>query len=193
MASDPPLHSILALSAQKSRGDGSYTDIPLRCHRAPRLTVLCQMEEEPGMPCLSVASVCIGTYRGPSLQLYKLPTVGGFFFPLLSYLGGLNTLFRGKRLLQYGYRKVRFFPYAVTGSANIHDTSSQHRGRPFKIPLLSGWVVVVSNPAVMEDIRTRPQDQLWLTQALMNVSIRTRSVSSFMPTDRASRRSHPTM
>ncbi|RDX48972.1 cytochrome P450 [Lentinus brumalis] len=80
--------------------------------------------------------------------LYKLPTVGGFFFPLLSYLGGLNTLFRGKRLLQYGYRK--------------------HRGRPFKIPLLSGWVVVVSNPAVMEDIRTRPQDQLWLTQALMN-------------------------
>ncbi|KAI0690391.1 cytochrome P450 [Cerioporus squamosus] len=80
--------------------------------------------------------------------LDRLPTVGGFFFPLMSYVGGLYTLFRGKHLLEYGYKK--------------------YGSRPFKIPLLSGWVVVVSNPEVMEDIRTRPEDQLWLTQALMN-------------------------
>ena len=48
--------------------------------------------------------------------------------------------------------------------------ASQYGGRPFKIPLLSGWVVVVSHPEVMEDLKTRPESQLWLTQALMNVS-----------------------
>ncbi|RPD72767.1 cytochrome P450 [Lentinus tigrinus ALCF2SS1-7] len=80
--------------------------------------------------------------------LYRVPSVGGPFFPLLSYFGGLHTLFRGKQLIQYGYKK--------------------YGARPFKIPLLSGWVVIVSDPEVMEDIKTRPENQLWLTQALMN-------------------------
>lgn len=41
------------------------------------------------------------------MQLYDMPTLGGPSLPLLSYLGAVNILFRGKTIVNKGYRKVK--------------------------------------------------------------------------------------
>ncbi|KAI0714854.1 cytochrome P450 [Earliella scabrosa] len=78
-----------------------------------------------------------------------MPTLGGPSLPLLSYLGAVNILFRGKTIVNKGYRK--------------------YFGVPFKIPFLSGWVVVVTSPDGIEDIRTRPPSELSLAEGFSEI------------------------
>ncbi|KAI0756382.1 cytochrome P450 [Daedaleopsis nitida] len=81
--------------------------------------------------------------------LYHIPTLGGPSVPLLSYLGALNILIRGQTVVDEGYRK--------------------YFGAPFKIPFLSGWVVILTSPDAIEDIRTRPPTQLSLADGFEEI------------------------
>ncbi|KAM5540077.1 hypothetical protein V8D89_006217 [Ganoderma adspersum] len=82
-------------------------------------------------------------YRWRTNPLTAIPTIGGFSTPLLSYFGAVSFIRRGRETLYEGYKK--------------------HYGSAFKIPLLDRWMVIVSGPKLVEDIRRRPEDELSFT------------------------------
>ncbi|TFK70908.1 cytochrome P450 [Pluteus cervinus] len=88
--------------------------------------------------------------------IHKIPTVGPSGV-ITSYWGGLKALKYAKDMIQEGYEK--------------------YYGRPFKIPMMSRWVVVVSGPQLIDDVRKASEDDLSFNEA-MNEAI---SFSSFNP------------
>ncbi|KAI9447173.1 hypothetical protein BJY52DRAFT_1193545 [Lactarius psammicola] len=87
---------------------------------------------------------------GPSLpllidlgisQLEAIPTVG-FSDPILSYFSALRFIFDGLPILKYGYEKTR--------------------PGLFKIATFRRWLVLVSGPELVEDVRKAPDDVLSL-------------------------------
>ncbi|EJF67303.1 cytochrome P450 [Dichomitus squalens LYAD-421 SS1] len=74
-------------------------------------------------------------YRDP---LNTIPTVGGPSLPLLSYLGSYRFFFRAQELIQAGYDK--------------------YRGSAFKVAMFDQWLVVLSGPELVEDVRKLPDD-----------------------------------
>ncbi|KAI1793036.1 cytochrome P450 [Ganoderma leucocontextum] len=70
--------------------------------------------------------------------LNVIPTVGGPSLPLLSYIGACKFLFRAQQLIQTGYDK--------------------YRGSPFKIAMFDQWLVVLSGPEIVEEVRKLPDD-----------------------------------
>ncbi|KAI0327080.1 cytochrome P450 [Cubamyces sp. BRFM 1775] len=72
--------------------------------------------------------------------LRAIPTVGGSSFPLLSYRAASKWIRHGKGLIEEGYAK--------------------YYGSVFKIAMFDQWLVIVSGPTLVEDIRKRPDDEL---------------------------------
>ncbi|GBE89830.1 Cytochrome P450 monooxygenase paxP [Sparassis crispa] len=73
-----------------------------------------------------------------SRALHAIPTVGPSA-PLLSYIGAYKYVRHAKTMLQEGYDK--------------------YKGSVFKIPMLDQWLVVVSGPKLVEELRMLPDDQ----------------------------------
>lgn len=110
------------------------------------------------------------------MQLTAIPTVGGFSTPLLSYFGAVSFIRRGRETLYEGYKKVRC-PTRPSSPCrcpciclNDRHRWLQHYGSAFKIPLLDRWMVIVSGPKLVEDIRRRPEDELSFTATVETVS-----------------------
>ncbi|KAI0654468.1 cytochrome P450 [Cubamyces menziesii] len=72
--------------------------------------------------------------------LRKIPTVGGSSFPLLSYIAALRCMFDGKAVVEEGYKK--------------------YYGSAFKVALFDGWMVHVSGPEMIDELKRRPDDEL---------------------------------
>ncbi|TFK79302.1 cytochrome P450 [Polyporus arcularius HHB13444] len=75
-----------------------------------------------------------------SNPLRKIPTVGGPSAPLVSYWGAFNVLRNPRMLLSEGYER--------------------YYGSAFKVSRFDQWLVVVSGPRMIDDIRKRPDDEL---------------------------------
>ncbi|OJT14393.1 Ent-kaurene oxidase [Trametes pubescens] len=78
--------------------------------------------------------------------LYHIPTVGGTSLPLLSYIGARKFVHRGKDIIREGYQK--------------------HYGKAFKVPMLDKWMVFVSGPEVLDDIRRRPDEEVSFAESV---------------------------
>jgi cytochrome P450 len=77
--------------------------------------------------------------RDPLLD--AIPTVG-YSDPILSYFSALRLKLNGVSMLKYGYEKTR------------------SRQGLFKIATFRGWMVLVSDPELIEDVRKAPEDVL---------------------------------
>ncbi|EMD34612.1 hypothetical protein CERSUDRAFT_158140 [Gelatoporia subvermispora B] len=75
-------------------------------------------------------------WRNP---LNKIPTVGPSL-PLLSYIGAYRFVYHAREMLQEGYLK--------------------HKGSTFKVPFFDRWMVVISGPTLVEELRRYPDDQV---------------------------------
>ncbi|KAI1793056.1 cytochrome P450 [Ganoderma leucocontextum] len=82
--------------------------------------------------------------RWKTHPLRSIPTVGGPSAPGLSILTALNFMRNGKEVLQEGYQK--------------------YHGSVFKVALLQHWMVVVSGPKMVDELRRRPDDELSFTE-----------------------------
>ncbi|KAI0334069.1 cytochrome P450 [Cubamyces sp. BRFM 1775] len=71
--------------------------------------------------------------------LRKIPTLGGPSFPLLSYIGVLRCMY-GKAAIEEGYKK--------------------YYGSAFKIAMFDTWMVYVSGPELIDEMKRRPDDEL---------------------------------
>ena len=89
-------------------------------------------------------------------QFRSIPTVGGPSAPLLSYISAYRFLYNAKEILAEGYQKVRL-------PLPLHEprvtVSPQYNGSVFKVAQLDQWMVVVSGPEIIEDIRKRPDSE----------------------------------
>ncbi|KAJ3011693.1 hypothetical protein NUW54_g2086 [Trametes sanguinea] len=72
--------------------------------------------------------------------LNSIPTVGGSSLPILSLYSAIKFSLNSKKLLQEGYKK--------------------YYGSVFKVPLLEQWVLIVSGPKMVEELRRRPDEEL---------------------------------
>ncbi|KAF8270427.1 cytochrome P450 [Lactarius quietus] len=79
-------------------------------------------------------------YRKDPL-LDAIPTVG-FSDPILSYFSALRFKLNGVPMLKYGYEKTRL------------------RLGLFKIASFRGWIVLASDPELIEDVKKTPEDHL---------------------------------
>nr|BED42929.1 cytochrome P450 monooxygenase [Trametes versicolor] len=78
--------------------------------------------------------------------LYHIPTVGGSSLPLLSYIGARKFVDQAKDVVGEGYRK--------------------HYGKPFKVPMMDRWMVFLSGPEVLDDIRRRPDEEVSFSESV---------------------------
>ncbi|KAM6495657.1 Cytochrome P450 [Amanita muscaria] len=78
-------------------------------------------------------------------KLRSIPTVGPSGF-LTSYIGAFRFLRHAKEVVQEGYDK--------------------YRGSVFKVPMMTKWMIVVSGPALVEDIRCASADVFSMQQAI---------------------------
>ncbi|PIL34357.1 cytochrome P450 [Ganoderma sinense ZZ0214-1] len=102
-------------------------------------------DQAVGFICI-VILVFIVVYRWNLSPLNNIPTVGSSWVPGLSYLSAIALIRHLKEILQDGYTK--------------------YYGSAFKIPLMDRWMVIVSGPKMIEDIRRRPEYELSFTQAV---------------------------
>ncbi|KAL1951299.1 hypothetical protein VTO73DRAFT_448 [Trametes versicolor] len=72
--------------------------------------------------------------------LYHIPTVGGSSLPLLSYIGARKFVDQARDVIQEGYQK--------------------HYGKAFKAPMMDKWMVFISGPEALDDIRRRPHEEV---------------------------------
>jgi cytochrome P450 len=93
-----------------------------------------------------VAYLFASWYRRDPL-LDAIPTVG-YSDPILSYLSALRFKFNGVPLLKHGYEKAR------SGKG------------VFKIAGLRKWIILVSKPELIEDIKKAPDDILSIRERL---------------------------
>ncbi|OBZ79756.1 Ent-kaurene oxidase [Grifola frondosa] len=86
------------------------------------------------------AIVCVFFFIRRLLNpLNSIPTIGPSA-PLLSYIGAFKYVRHGREMLREGYDK--------------------YRGSVFKVPMLDQWLVVVSGPKLIDDLRKSPDDHL---------------------------------
>ncbi|KAJ7573480.1 cytochrome P450 [Mycena floridula] len=98
------------------------------------------------LPLLFVLVKALSRSRHTSAQLDHIPTVGPSG-PISSYLGALQYFWDARAVVQQGYR--------------------QYYGHAFKIPLFTQWLVVVSGPEMIEDMRRSTLDQLSFRHEVM--------------------------
>ncbi|RDX42956.1 cytochrome P450 [Lentinus brumalis] len=85
-----------------------------------------------------VAAVYLVRWRSDPLR--HIPTVGGPSAPILSYWSTINFLLKSQALLKEGYQRFH--------------------GSVFKIALVGQWMVIVSGPKMLDDLRKRPDDEV---------------------------------
>ncbi|KAF8153783.1 cytochrome P450 [Crassisporium funariophilum] len=89
--------------------------------------------------------VGLSYYRGQTRQLKHIPSAGSNF-PVISYLGTLGYLLDARKVINGGIKKWH--------------------GGVFKIPDLFKWVVVLTDPKQIEDLRKAPESVLSAFEAI---------------------------
>ncbi|RPD64698.1 cytochrome P450 [Lentinus tigrinus ALCF2SS1-6] len=98
------------------------------------------MEDHPILYALLAVFVAVYIVRWRTDPLRHIPTVGGPSVPILSYWSTFNYLRNSRALIKEGYERFH--------------------GSTFKIALFGQWMVVVSGPKMVDDLRRRPDDEV---------------------------------
>jgi hypothetical protein len=70
-------------------------------------------------------------------------------------------------MIQEGYDKVRPFLSSFLRSFDIR--ASQYYGTAFRVPTMSKWMIIVSSPQMVDDIRKADDDQVSFREAVSDV------------------------
>ena len=110
-------------------------------------------------------------YFNPSsrsrFQLRSVPTVGTDL-PLLSYISAFRFASHAKEMLHEGYQKVN--EDSRLGNLSIMTSFVQYKGQMFKIAMQDRWLVLLTTPEDIEEVRKMSEDKLDFIHAAMDVS-----------------------
>ncbi|KAI0071573.1 cytochrome P450 [Panus rudis PR-1116 ss-1] len=87
-------------------------------------------------------------YRWRFANYYDIPTVGPSA-PVLSYLGAFRYMKHAREMLEEGYQK--------------------YKGGVFKIAMLDRWIIVVTGPKLVDELRRAPDHQLSFVEAIQDI------------------------
>lgn len=92
--------------------------------------------------------------------------------PILSYLSALNFMRNGKELIREGYHKACqcIFVYRL---GFVVDFAFQFYNTTYKVPTLDSWLVIVSGPKMIDDVRRRPDGEMSFDAGVQEVCMRT--------------------
>ncbi|KAM6491442.1 Cytochrome P450 [Amanita muscaria] len=90
-------------------------------------------------------------------KLRSIPTVGSSGF-WTSYLGALRFFCHAHSMMQEGYDKVRML-VKLLHSGELRDMT-KYRDSIFKLPMFSKWMIMVSGPQMINEIRSASDDYL---------------------------------
>ncbi|KAI9461746.1 cytochrome P450 [Boletus coccyginus] len=99
-------------------------------------------------PTLVVVVVVVLTFHDQPLQLNDIPSVGPSG-PLLSYYGAAKFILHARSMVQQGY--------------------DLHKDKFFKVPMMDRWMVVLTGPELVEELRKIPDDKLSFDHAMRDV------------------------
>jgi hypothetical protein len=95
----------------------------------------------------------------------------GYSGTLTSFLGAILYLFKAKSILQDGYDQVRCGPSILQEalSRNNDHCPLQFKGTVFRVATLEKWVVVLCSPALVDELRKAPENELSFDSAINEV------------------------
>ncbi|KZV74109.1 cytochrome P450 [Peniophora sp. CONT] len=93
-----------------------------------------------------VISLYVAVQLFQDRHLRGIPAVG-YTLPILNWITGVQYIFNARGLIQEGYEKHQ--------SAGI-----------FRIPAHDGWIIVVTSPQLVEQVRRAPDDTLFFEKAV---------------------------
>jgi hypothetical protein len=70
-----------------------------------------------------------------------------------------------REILQEGYVRVSAASFQRFSGNNVDDGCPKYYGKPFKVATPGRWVVIVSGPTLIEEIRRLPDDVVNFTEA----------------------------
>lgn len=111
---------------------------------------------------------CISSNTGYFLQLKEFPTVGSTL-PLLSLIGTVQFVRNAKVLIETGTKKVAYSFFQWIFCAGMLNRCWQWPHRLFKIPTEQDWLVIVTNPRLIEELSKAPEEVLSATLAFNEV------------------------
>lgn len=101
-------------------------------------------------------------------QLRHIPTIGTTI-PVLSYLESFKFVQGALQILQQGYNKVCIVAAAPLSNSDLASDQYVSREGIFKVAMPDQWLVVVSSPVLVEELRKMPADVADLTGAVHQV------------------------
>ncbi|KAI0080654.1 cytochrome P450 [Panus rudis PR-1116 ss-1] len=103
--------------------------------------------DSPAVPTYALAAllpIFFLFYRWRFANFYDIPTIGPSA-PVLSYLGAFRFMKHAREMLAEGYQK--------------------HKGGIFKVAMLDKWVIVVTGPKLVDELRKFPDNQVSFNEA----------------------------
>ena len=103
-----------------------------------------------------------------ALQLRHIPTIGTTI-PVLSYFESFKFVQGALQILQQGYNKVCITVAELPSNSDLASDQYASREGIFKVAMPDQWLVVVSSPLLIEELRKMPADVADLTGAVHQV------------------------
>ncbi|KAK7686505.1 hypothetical protein QCA50_010103 [Cerrena zonata] len=94
---------------------------------------------------VATALVAILFYRWRFANFYDIPTIGPSL-PILSYLGAYRFLHDNRAMIKEGYERFK--------------------GGVFKVAMLDRWLIIISGPDLIEEVRKLPDEQVSFAEAV---------------------------
>ena len=101
------------------------------------------------------------------MQLDDIPPVGPSG-PILSYYGAIKFILHARSMVQQGYDLVRTPPNLP---CLVGSTRSQYKDGFFRVPMMDRWLVVVTGPELVDELRKIPDEKLSFDHAVRDVCV----------------------
>ncbi|KAG8219655.1 cytochrome P450 [Butyriboletus roseoflavus] len=102
----------------------------------------------PSKACSFLILAILALHDRPFMQLDDIPSVGPSG-PLLSYYGAAKFVLHAKSMVQQGY--------------------DLYKDKFFRVPMMDRWVVVLTGPELVEELRKIPDDKLSFDHAMRDI------------------------
>ncbi|KAH0838159.1 cytochrome P450 [Lanmaoa asiatica] len=102
----------------------------------------------PSKACSSLVVAMLSLHDQPFVQLDDIPSVGPSS-PFLSYYGAAKFVLHARSMVQQGY--------------------DLYKDKFFRVPMMDRWVVVLTGPELVEELRKIPDDKLSFDHAMRDI------------------------
>ena len=90
----------------------------------------------------------------------------GYSFPILNWITGVQYIYNSHDLVQEGYEKVSSSAWSDSNSTRSNHKLQYQSAGLFRIAVYDGWLIVVTDPQLVEQVRSAPDSTLLFERAI---------------------------